>query len=299
MLPIVNQPVEGAKVSIYNQAVQDKHPLLGLKFKNSTGLHLMQGPITVFEGAAYAGDARILDLQPKEERLLSYAIDLGTEVEVVNPKGVERVTKVKVTRGIIDATQLVQQSRTYNAKNRSEHERLLVIEHPFRQDFKLVSKQEPKERARDVYRFDVPIAAGKTGNLTVTEERFVRWNIELSNTDDHTIRLFLNSNDQVISAKVRAAVNGALNLKSKLALTQRALEQVNRQLNDIVEDQARLRANLKEMPPTAEAYKRYLKKFDDQETQIEQTRAQIKKLQDQEQQARLALDAYLTNLTIE
>ena len=38
-------------------------------FKNTSGLHLMQGPITVFEGSNYAGDARILDLQPNEERL--------------------------------------------------------------------------------------------------------------------------------------------------------------------------------------------------------------------------------------
>ena len=37
----------------------------------------------------------------------------------------------------------------------------------------------------------------------------------------------------------------------------------------IVDDQARLRANLKEMPATAAAYKRYLEKFDQQETQIE------------------------------
>ncbi|MBX9790280.1 MAG: DUF4139 domain-containing protein, partial [Pirellulales bacterium] len=50
MLPIVNGPVEAAKVSIYNPAVQPKHPLSGFKFKNTTPLHLMQGPITVFDG---------------------------------------------------------------------------------------------------------------------------------------------------------------------------------------------------------------------------------------------------------
>ena len=82
-------------------------------------------------------------------------------------------------------------------------------------------------------------------------------------------------------------------------MTQRELAQKNRQLNDIVQDQARLRANLKEMPPTAEAYKRYLKKFDDQETEIEQLRATIKTLQNTEHQQRLALDAYLTNLNVE
>ena len=50
-------------------AVQPKHPLSGLRLKNSTDLHLMQGPITVFDGGAYAGDAKIEDLQPGTERL--------------------------------------------------------------------------------------------------------------------------------------------------------------------------------------------------------------------------------------
>ena len=82
LLPIVNKDVEGKRVSIYNPAVQPKHPLLGLRFKNTTGMPLTQGPITVFEGSVYAGDTRVLDLQPDEERLVSYAIDLGTEVSV-------------------------------------------------------------------------------------------------------------------------------------------------------------------------------------------------------------------------
>ena len=79
--PIVGKDIEGQKVSIYNQNVQTKHPLLGLKFKNTSGAHLNQGPITVFEGSVYAGDTRVLDVQPNEERLVSYAIDLGTEVD--------------------------------------------------------------------------------------------------------------------------------------------------------------------------------------------------------------------------
>src|SRR5262249_1167944 len=66
LLPVVNKDVEAARVSIYNPAVQAKHPLLGLKFKNTSGLHLAQGPITVFEGSTYAGDSRVLDLQPNE-----------------------------------------------------------------------------------------------------------------------------------------------------------------------------------------------------------------------------------------
>ena len=40
----------------------------------------MQGPITVFDDGAYAGDAQIQDLPPGTERLISYAMDLDTEV---------------------------------------------------------------------------------------------------------------------------------------------------------------------------------------------------------------------------
>src|SRR5262249_28280108 len=78
MLPIVSKSVEGARVSLYNESTHAKFPLLALKVKNTSGLHLMQGPVTVFEGKGYAGDAHLLDLRAGEERLISYAIDLGT-----------------------------------------------------------------------------------------------------------------------------------------------------------------------------------------------------------------------------
>ena len=54
---------------------------MGLKFKNTSGLHLMQGPITVFEGANYAGDSRILDIQPRALHQ-KVAVILGSRNEV-------------------------------------------------------------------------------------------------------------------------------------------------------------------------------------------------------------------------
>ena len=96
LLPIVGKDVEGTRVSIYNEGAQAKFPLLGLRLKNISGLHLLQGPVTVFEGGSYAGDARILDLQPNEERLLSYAVGLGTEVKPRGAADSGRLTQVKV-----------------------------------------------------------------------------------------------------------------------------------------------------------------------------------------------------------
>ena len=110
-------------------------------------MHLMQGPITVFEGSNYAGDARILDLQPNEERLLSYAIDLGTEVKPVPSSDNGRLTAVKAVKGVVYTTTKVRETKTYTIANRNDAERTVLIEHPVRNDFKLVDTDKPAETA--------------------------------------------------------------------------------------------------------------------------------------------------------
>jgi hypothetical protein len=193
LLPIVNKDVEGTRVSIYNERTQAKFPLLGLKFKNTSGLHLSQGPITVFEGSNYAGDSRILDVEPNEERLLSYAVDLGTEVNAVPASDNGRVTMVKVVKGILQSTTKVRETKTYKIVNRNDAERLVLVEHPVRNDFHLTDDtSKPAETASDVYRFDVKVPAGKTATQAVTEERVVSQQVQLTNSNDDQIRFFLN-----------------------------------------------------------------------------------------------------------
>jgi hypothetical protein len=168
---IVGKDVEAGRVSIYNEGTQSKFPLLGLKLKNTSGLHLMQGPVTVFEGGSYAGDARVMDFQPNEEGLLSYAVDLGTELKPKISADSGRLTHVKAVKGILYTTTKVREKKTYTVKNRNPQDRLVLIEHPVRPGFQLVSKDKPAETARDVYRFELKVPAGQTAKEIVTEER--------------------------------------------------------------------------------------------------------------------------------
>src|SRR5262249_21428428 len=297
LLPIVGKDVQASRVSIYNERTQAKFPLLGLRFKNTSGLHLMQGPITVFEGSRYAGDARVLDLQPGEERLLSYAVDLGMEVDPKPEPSVGRLVQVKAVKGLIHATTKLRQARTYTAKNRNEQERTLLIEHPVDPSFKLVQTAKPTETASDVYRFELKVPAGGTKSLTVTEERDVAESYQLGNTSDDQIKLFLRST--VTSAKGKEGLRRAMELRWAVARTQREIQELQRQLDTITQDQGRLRANLKEMPSTAKAYKRYLDKFDQQETQIEKYQADIKKFQQTEHEQQKDLEDFLASFSAE
>jgi hypothetical protein len=298
MLPVINESVMGSRVSIYNDRVQAKHPLLGLKFKNSSGLHLMQGPITVFEGAGYAGDARIADLQPNEERLLSYAIDLGTEVEPIAKRQPDRLVKVRVDRGLIYSTSKVREEKLYTIKNRSEHDRLVILEHPYRgTDFRLVAPEKFGERTRDLYRFEVPVKMGETVKHEVVEERDVVATVSISNTDDNTIKIFQQS--PVVSEGVKKALSKAVEYRNELASQQRERQQQERELKILTDDQTRLRANIANLPQGSEAYKRYLKKFDEQEPMIEKYQEKIKELLQNEHKVRLEYEKYLTSLVIE
>ncbi|MBX9678801.1 MAG: hypothetical protein K2X38_08540 [Gemmataceae bacterium] len=170
MLPILDHTIEGAKLSIYNEAVHSRNPLLGLRLKNTAGQPLTQGPITVYDAGAYAGDSRVLDLQPGESRLISYALDQGTEVKTTVKETPSPDMKLTLGESRLSASYRVRQTKTYTIRNRSPQDRTLVIEHPIRNGWTLLDTQKPADKSRSFYRFEVQAPSGKTTRFEVVEE---------------------------------------------------------------------------------------------------------------------------------
>src|SRR5207248_11122413 len=138
----------------------------------------------VFDAGTYAGDARIMDVQPNDERLLTFAIDLGTEVEAKAKNPPSRLTALKVQKGLAYTTTRQREERSYHAVNRSQTDRTLVVEHPYRPEFRLANDLKPAERTRDQYRFEVKLPAGNSADLDVVEDRDVTQAVSLTNSDD-------------------------------------------------------------------------------------------------------------------
>ncbi|HEV3081323.1 MAG TPA: hypothetical protein VGY66_16195, partial [Gemmataceae bacterium] len=63
--------------------------------------------------------------------------------------------------------------------------------------------------------------------------------------------------------------------------------------------QNRLRANLKAVPTNSAAYRRYLDKFDKQETEIEKLQAQYKSLQAEVKSHQAAYEKFLSELSVD
>ena len=280
MLPIVNQQVSGERISLYNETTQPKYPLNAVRLKNTSSLHLMQGPITVFDGGSYAGDAQITDLPPGASQIITYALDLDTEVETVPGLAPDSLVSVRISKGVFFFTNKQQTERIYNVKNRGSKDRTVLIEHPFLPDWTLVSPKEATERTRDVYRFSLPVAAGKTGTLSVVQTRTVEQSVSLSSLSGDQVAFYLRTS--VVSPAVKAALQKLSALMQKLSDTTSLRTRKEARVTEIAQDQERIRANMERLSETSDLYKRYVKTLSNEEDELATLADQITTLRDQE-----------------
>ncbi|MFO0896286.1 MAG: hypothetical protein U0836_02555 [Pirellulales bacterium] len=297
MLPIVNESVEAEKLSIYNQGVQAKHPLNGLRLKNTTDLHLMQGPITVFDGGAYAGDAKIEDLQPGTERLVSYALDLDVEVAPESKTEPENLRTASIYKGTLRTQHDQTRQQKYVVKNSAKTPRELLIEYPYDANWTLVAPKEPKEKTRDQYRFAVKAEPGKPAELVIDEKRTIHQEFAITNFDDPTLFFYINAPQ--VSPKVKAALQEVVRRKAEIQQIASHRGQLEQQIQVISQEQERIRQNMAQLGRDTDLYRRYVKKFGEQEDQVEKLRSEIAKLQADETAKRQALDQYLIGLEVE
>jgi len=111
--------------------------------------------------------------------------------------------------------------------------------------------------------------------------------------------LLLYSRHRAISPKVKEALEKIVAMRNALSDLERRSGQINQQINDITQEQSRIRENMKVLAQNSELYTRYLKKFDEQETQVEGLRDQLRKLRVEEETQRKQLDDFVSNLQLD
>jgi hypothetical protein len=296
MLPIIGQTLQGQKVSLYNQRVNAKHPLNGYRLKNTSALHLMQGPITLFDSGAYAGDARIEDLPPGQDRLISYALDLKTEVEPKLEGGTQELSTVSLKKGTMFISRRVVEDRTYLVKNRDMKAKTILIEQPYRTDWKLAEPKEPTERTRDLYRFSLAVDPGKSATLRVKETLPIQESILLSEGGIDQIAYYQQTKE--VSPRVKEALQRVVSLRNKLDDVRAQRTRLDQRTAEITAEHARIRENMQRLQQNSDLYTRYVKKLDQQETELESLRKDIERLKNTEEEHRRELQNYMMSLDV-
>lgn len=301
LVPILQAKIKAEKVSLWNASSGSQRPLRALWITNSSGLTLDGGSFSVIEDNAFAGEGLTDPIKPDEKRIISYAADLGVRVNSRQESDPQRVTEVRIIRGMMIQTSQLREKTTYTVRDDDTTPRTVLIEHPVRGGWKL-SKDTPKpaEETSSVYRFRLGLAPKAETKLTVTESRPIQSNYALTNLTSDQIEMFVHQG--TINSQIEQAFRKIVAQKAVVAGLDAQIAQRSKERQQIFDDQQRIRENLKALKGTAEERaltERYTKQLSDQETQLEALRRESADLQTKRDQAQSQLDNMIQNLTLD
>jgi hypothetical protein len=291
MLPFLQQKVDARKLLIYADH-SSTHPMNAAELVNSSGKTLDGGPITVYDGGGYAGEALFETLKAGDRRLISYAMDLGTRITTLFDSKGQTVRELHARRGVLTTRTAAVETRTYTIRNVDQKPKTLIVEHPARPEYTLLD-QKPSEKTAGAYRFEVKLAAGATEKFPVTEERVFESTLALVSATPDLLVTYLQNKG--LSAEGRKQLEQIAERKRRIAETDAAIRREEARVAAITADQDRIRRNLSSLNQVSgqqQQVQKYAAQLAAQETQLAAHRDRIAELQRQ----RAALETELNGL---
>ena len=293
LLPIIHTEIAGEKVSLYNETSGERRPRLAVWLKNSSGLTLDAGSFTLIDSNAFAGEGVTETINPKETRLLSYALDLGLEVTTNRDNDREQVERVEIHRGVMRFHSKVREKKSYVIRNNDDTKRTVIVEHPVRSGWTLVETSPAAESTASFHRFRVEAKPKTTTEFTVREENPRQTTYAIGNVTPEQITLWVQQ--KTIDAEIERALQRVMAKKNEIADVNAKIGGLEKDEKAIFSDQQRVRQNLGRLGNTPEEAKlrlRYIGQLEQQENRLGALRAERARLED----ARVALQKQLDEM---
>jgi hypothetical protein len=298
LVPILQARIDAEKVSVWNPS--QPSVLRALWVNNGTDLTLDGGSFNVLEAGAFAGEGVMDPIKPGEKRLLSYAADLGLLVDAKRKAEKQKITKVMIAHGAMTQITEERDEHIYTIRNRDTSARTVVIEHPARPGWKFADGTEPAESSASFHRLRLSVDPKKTTTVSVKEYRPMSTRYELTNVSEGDIDLFLSQ--KAINAEVEKVLRRVAGQKNAIAALDDDISARQAQVSGIVEDQQRVRENMKALKGSAEEkalVERYAGELNDQEDRVQSLRREILDLRRKRDATQKALTEMIEDLDLE
>ncbi len=276
LIPIVNEVIEGERISLYNARRNIKHPYATVRLKNTTGLTLESGPVTVVEDDSYAGEGLLDVLKPGDTRFLPYALDQG--VHVIMRSNYERrpIWRVRISRGFFYMDYRERYDQTYHLENLADRPKVVYIEHPILPDMKIVGTEQPVESTQSYHRFRVELAERESKAFLVLEETDAVQHIRLDIVDSVEVdELDALIAQNVLDRRFLELLKLLLQKRRDICDLRETRRQGEAQLAQYSADQQRARDNVKSLGTSNE---RYRKAIDAAEDKIVETTTLLRQI---------------------
>jgi chaperonin cofactor prefoldin len=243
MLPFLQEAIDTRKLLIWSDH-SSEHPTNAAELTNSTGKVLDGGPVTVYDGGAYGGEALMETLKAGDKRLISYAVDLGTRITTAFNSKQAVVREIHLSRGVLFTKSATEETATYTARNVDQKPKTLIVEHPLRSGYTLLN-QKPMEKTADNYRFEVSLAAGATKTFAVSEEHIFDSSYAITSVTPDFLLTYVHNRD--LNEAGRKQLGQIANQKQQIAENNAAIDDTQNQVRDLGTDEDRLRRNIESL----------------------------------------------------
>ena len=302
MLPLVECDIKAQKFLVFSREGKSinsvYNPAICSELTNNSGMKLPPGPITVYDGGTYAGDALINFFQENEKRLISYGEDLSVTCSFIFNVS-EKVSLVKIDNGFITSNKKIIYETVYTFRNAGKESKNILIEHPVNLNASLLNPKEYSEKTHNLHRFTQTLPSSADFiNFTVDEEKTVCEKLEITNFKYERLCAYL-SNKDIMQDKVRTILQNTFELNEKILKSQETLEDLNDKRKKLIEKQERTRKNLEAAGNKSEHGKDYLQRLVKEDADIDALDEKITVAVNAIETAKKDYENYLLGLKIE
>ncbi|MFG0318803.1 MAG: hypothetical protein ACF8XB_16135 [Planctomycetota bacterium JB042] len=300
MLPILRAEIDGRRLAILTldgSGAAPEHPMQGVELTNDTELHLMPGPIAVYDAGAYAGDARIDHTARNQKRLLSFAMDVDVESRT-RATSEQTLVALKIVDGALVRRSRATRERTIELVNHDDaRARTVLIEAPKDPAWDRVAPADPTEETSTFARFEVPLDASGRATFVLTEERIGETRLAVTSMSTETL-LDLRA-DGLVSDAVVEAIRTAASLESEAARARDTLARLDRERTAIAVEQERIRSNMARVAAGTDLHRRYVAKLSAQEDRLEAIANEREEAEEARRTAEERRDEFVRGLEVE
>ncbi len=249
LVPIIGSEIKYERELLYNRAKLPDHPVVALRFSNTTGLTLERGPVTVVENWDYKGEAVIPFTKDGSSVYVPFAVELGVRIT-------ERQTRDTETTGlnIKDAMLIFEQYETsrmtYVVENTTTKPVAVMVEAPIASNWTLYDTPVPDVETATERRWKVSLPA-RSKTEFVTQQRMRTYRREnIQNIDYRSLQDFLAKG--WLDDAIRGELGRMLDETNAIQQANARVHALEVEAGKLQKQQEQLRANLNTLQATGQ-----------------------------------------------
>jgi hypothetical protein len=249
LVPIIGSEISYQRELLYNGEKLPGHPVVALRFNNSTGLTLERGPVTVVENGEYKGEAVVAFTKDGNQVYLPFAVELGVKV-AEHPQRRTATTGLSIKNALFIYEMYNIGTMTYALENTTGKPLTITIEAPITTNWELFETPAPDVETLSERRWKVDVPArGKIEFVTQQRERTHRTE-EVRRLDYRKLQEILQNH--WLNEGINKLLADVLENLGKGQKAQAKLVELANERKTLYERQEQIRANLGALQATGQ-----------------------------------------------